>query len=230
MKIEKIRDISILLAEDEVELREMLCEYLQLFFNRVYSAACGNEAYDIYQQKRPNIILTDISMPNLDGLDMIAKIRKHDKNTKIIVMSAHSEQEKLLQAIKLHLEAYLIKPIKTDVLKNILLETVELIRKTTNRTYVTDAIYWDNDTNTLWESAKEIKLRKMENLLLKLLFSKPNHCFGAKEIFDYLHEEKEEKEFSIHAVTSLMKRIRVKLPNNEIIHNIYGSGYKIVPV
>ncbi len=69
----------------------------------------------------------------------------------------------------------------------------------------------------------------MENLLLKLLFSEPNHCFGAKEIFDYLHEGKDEKEFSIHAITSLMKRIRVKLPN-DIIYNIYGSGYKIVPV
>lgn len=228
MKIDKIKDISILLAEDEAELRESLCEYLQIFFNRVYTASCGNEAFDIYQQKRPNIILTDINMPNLDGLDMIAKIRKNDKETKIIVLSAHSEQEKLLNAIKLHLEAYLIKPIKTEVLKKVLFETVELIRKTTNRTYVSDTIYWDNDTNTLWENYKEVKLRKMENLLLKLLFSQPNSCFGAKEIFDHLHEGKE-KEFSIHAVTSLMKRIRTKLPD-DIIHNIYGSGYKIIPI
>ncbi|MDQ1244070.1 MAG: hypothetical protein QG565_410 [Campylobacterota bacterium] len=229
MKIEKIRDISILLAEDELELREMLCEYLHLFFNRVYSAATGSEAYDIYQQKRPNIILTDISMPNLDGLDMIAKIRKHDKDTKIIVMSAHSEQEKLLQAIKLHLETYLIKPIKTEMLKSVLLDTVELIRKTTNRIYVSDTIYWDNETDTLWESNNEIKLRKMERALLKLLFSKPNQCFSAKDIFEHLHEGKESKEFSIHAITSLMKRIRVKLPS-DIIHNIYGSGYKIAPI
>lgn len=229
MKIEKIRDISILLAEDELELREMLCEYLYLFFNRVYSASTGSEAYEIYQQKRPSIILTDISMPNLDGLDMIAKIREHDKDTKIIVMSAHSEQEKLLQAIKLHLETYLIKPIRTETLKSVLLDTVELIRKTTNRTYVSDTIYWDNETDTLWESNNEIKLRKMERELLKLLFSKPNQCFSAKDIFEHLHEGNESKEFSVHAITSLMKRIRVKLPN-DIIHNIYGSGYKIVPI
>lgn len=229
MKIEKIRDISILLAEDELELREMLSEYLHLFFNRVYSAATGDEAYDIYMHKKPNIILTDISMPNLDGLDMIAKIRKHDKDTKIIVMSAHSEQEKLLHAIKLHLEAYLIKPIKTEALKSILLETVELIRKTTNRIYVSDSIYWDNESNTLWDKNGEIGLRKMERSLLKLLFSKPNQCFGAKDIFEYLHEGKEQKEFSIHAVTSLMKRIRSKLPD-DIIYNIYGSGYKVTPL
>ncbi len=229
MKIEKIKDISILLAEDEAELRETLSEYLQMFFSRVYTAACGNEAYDIYQQKRPNIVLTDINMPNLDGLDMIAKIRKNDKETKIIVLSAHSEQEKLLKAIKLHLETYLIKPIKTDALKEVLLNTAELIRKTTNRTYISDTAYWDNETNTLWNNSKEVKLRKMEKLLLKLLFSQPNHCFSAKEIFEYLHEGKEKKEFSMHAITSLMKRIRTKLPNNTI-HNIYGLGYKIISI
>jgi DNA-binding response OmpR family regulator len=207
----------------------MLQEYLQLFFNRVYTAASGDEAYDIYKQKKPNIILTDISMPHLDGLEMIGKIRESDKETKIIVMSAHSEQEKLLLAIKLHLESYLIKPIKTDKLKTILLDIVSQIRATVRRTYVTETIFWDHNTNTLWENSKEIKLRKMENMLLKLLFSKPNEIASTKEIFEYLHEEKGEKEFSVHAVTSLMKRLRAKLPEG-VIHNIYGSGYKIIPL
>jgi len=229
MTNDKIRDISILVAEDETELRESLCEYLQIFFNRVYSASCGEEAYDIYQQKSPNIILTDINMPNLDGLSMISRIRENDHTTKIIIMSAHSEQEKLLHAVKLHLETYLIKPIKTDVLKEVLLKTVELIRETTNRTYVSDSLYWDNDTNSLWQNSKEIKLRKMENLLLKLLFSKPNHSFSTKDIFEYIHQTKEEKQFSAHSITSLMKRLRVKIPA-DVIHNIYGSGYKVVPM
>lgn len=229
MKSEKIRDVSILLAEDESELREMIQEYLQLFFNRVYTAASGDEAYDIYKQKKPNIILTDISMPHLDGLEMIGKIRESDKETKIIVMSAHSEQEKLLLAIKLHLESYLIKPIKTDKLKTILLDIVAQIRATVRHTHVTETIFWDHNTNTLWENSKEIQLRKMENMLLKLLFSKPNEIASTKEIFEYLHEEKGEKEFSVHAVTSLMKRLRAKLPEG-VIHNIYGSGYKIIPL
>lgn len=229
MSTEKIRDISILLVEDEEELRELLHEYLQLFFNRVYTAASGDEAYDIYMQKRPNIILTDISMPKLDGLEMISKIRERDKETKIIVMSAHSEQEKLLLAIKLHLESYLVKPIKTEKLKSILLDIVKNIREKSRRTYVEENIYWEHDSSTLWEDSKEIKLRKMESMLLKLLFSKPNEIFSTKEIFDYLHVEKNTKEFSVHAVTSLMKRLRAKLPS-EIIHNIYGSGYKIIPI
>jgi DNA-binding response OmpR family regulator len=228
MTNDKIKDISILVAEDEIELRESLKEYLEIFFHRVYSASCGNEAYDIYQQKKPNIILTDINMPNLDGLSLISKIRENDNETKIIVMSAHSDQEKLLHAIKLHLETYLIKPIKNDALKKVLIETVALIRDTEKRIYISDTLYWNKDTDILIQNNKEIPLRNKESLLLKLLFSKPNHNFSAKEIFEYLQNNKEKKEFSSNSITSLMKRLRTKIPDG-IIHNIYGSGYKIVP-
>ena len=229
MQIDKIRDISILIAEDELELLESIKEYLEIFFNRVYTASCGNEAYDIYLHKRPNIILTDINMPNLDGLSLISKIREDDNETKIIVMSAHSDQEKLLHAIKLHLETYLIKPIKNDDLKKVLVDTVCLIRDTEKRIYVSDTVYWNKDTNILIQNNKEIPLRNKENLLLKLLFSEPNHSFSAKEIFEYLQSDKEEKKFSSHSITSLMKRLRTKIPD-EVIHNIYGLGYKIIPV
>ncbi|MCF6309678.1 MAG: response regulator transcription factor [Sulfurimonas sp.] len=225
---DKIKDISILVAEDEIELLESLKEYLDIFFNRVYTASCGKQAYDIYQQKRPNIILTDINMPNLDGLSLISKIREQDNATKIIVMSAHSEQEKLFCAIKLHLETYLIKPIKNDALKKVLAETVALIRDTERRIYINDTLYWNKDTDTLMKNNKEIPLRHKENLLLKLLFSKPNHNFSAEDIFEYLQNDKEKKEFSSNSVTSLMKRLRTKIPD-DVIHNIYGSGYKIVP-
>ncbi len=229
MEIDKIRDISILVAEDELELLESLKEYLEIFFHRVYTASCGEKAYDIYQQKRPNIILTDINMPNLDGLDFISKIREEDNETKIIVMSAHSEQDKLLRAIKLHLETYLIKPIKNDDLKKVLVDTVCLIRDTEKRIYVSDTVYWDKDTNTLMQNSKVIPLRNKESLLLQLLFSKPNHSFSAEEIFDYIHSDKDGKEFSSHSITSLMKRLRTKIPD-EVIHNIYGSGYKVIPL
>ncbi|QOY52270.1 response regulator transcription factor [Candidatus Sulfurimonas baltica] len=229
MKIDKIRDVSIMLAEDEEELRESTVEYLQMFFTRVYSAACGKMAYEIYNEKRPNIILTDINMPNLDGLSLISKIRQKDKETKIIIMSAHSDQEKLLHAVKLHLETYLIKPIKSDILKKVLFDTVEQIRVTTRRIYFGSNIYWDSETCTFWENNAEIQLRKKETMLLKLLCSKQSHNFSSEDIFYYLHPSANENEFSNDAVTSLVKRIRSKLPKN-IIKTVYGSGYKIVPI
>ena len=135
-------NIDILVAEDEEELREYLVEYLQLFFKYVYSAKCGQEAYKIYLEKKPAIILSDINMPNMDGLSMISLIRERDKKTKIIVMSAYSDKEKLLSAIELNLITYLVKPIKIETLKEIILNTVESINATSNKIYLYENIYW----------------------------------------------------------------------------------------
>ena len=227
MKDNKIKDISILLAEDEEELREYLKEYLEIFFHKVYSADNGEVALDIYNQKKPDIILTDISMPVIDGLSFISTVREKDTKTKIIIMSAHSEQDKLLQAIKLHLETYLIKPIKHDDLKKVLFDTVELIRETDKKLHIGENTFWDIQSDTLWQKQELIDIKDKETKLIKLLCSKPNQIFTAEEIFNYINKEK--KPFSQNAVTSLMKRLRVKLPE-DIIQNVYGSGYKIITV
>jgi len=223
---ELIEDISILIAEDESELREYLKEYLQIFFKKVYVAKCGNEAYIKYLEKRPDIILSDINMPNLDGLSMIRKIRERDTETDIIIMSAHSEQEKLLQAIELGLVTYLIKPINSQKLKDVLLNLVDKLRSSKKRIYLSKEIFWDKATSTLWNSEKHISLKEKELMLFKLLCSRTNHTFTAEDIFKHLYGDSDKK-FSEYSITSFIKRLRAKLPEN-LIQNEYGLGYKIV--
>jgi len=222
----KIKDISILIAEDEEELREYLTEYLQIFFDDVFVAKCGEEAYNQYKHHHPDIILTDINMPNMDGLSFVSKIREDDNATKIIIISAHSEKDKLLKAIELNLVTYLIKPIKTDILKKVILDIVDVIRKSTKRVYIDDTIYWNKDTMSLWKNEKEILLKEKELQLIQLLCTKVNHAFSTRDIFDYLYVNDQQKEFSEYAITSFIKRLRLKLPS-DIIKNEYGSGYKI---
>ncbi|MEA3370045.1 MAG: response regulator transcription factor [Campylobacterota bacterium] len=223
MRLEK--NISILVAEDETELREYLVEYLEIFFENVYSVKCGQEAYDIYLEKSPNIILSDINMPNLDGLSMISKIRESDKETKIIIMSAHSDTEKLLHAVELNLVTYLIKPIKIETLKKVLFDTVEKIKSSSSKVYLGSDMYWDTKENRLYSNAEHIILKERESMLMTLLCSKGNQAFSNETIFEYLYT-KSDKAYSEYAITSLIKRLRSKLPKN-IIHNEYGSGYKI---
>jgi DNA-binding response OmpR family regulator len=223
---ELIEDISILITEDESELREFLQEYLQIFFKKVYVAKCGHEGYSQYLHKRPDVILTDINMPNLDGLSMIKRIREQDDEVEIIIMSAHSEQEKLLQAIELGLVTYLIKPINSQKLKDVLLNLVEKLRASKKRIYLSNQIFWDKTSFTLWNAEKQISLKEKELMLFKLLCSKVNQAFTSEEIFYHIYGESE-KEFSEYSVTSFIKRLRAKLPEN-LIQNEYGVGYKIV--
>ena len=222
-----IEDITILIAEDEEELREYLGEYIRLFFKHVELAKCGHDAYMRYLDKRPDIILADINMPNLDGLSMIERIRERDKETNIIIMSAHSDKEKLLRAIKLHLITYLVKPIKTDELKKILFDIVDTIHAKATRIYLGDGIFWDKKNRILLSKEKEIILNERELMLVELLCTKVNHAFSSENIFYHLFANQSEKEFSQHAITSLIKRLRSKLPES-LIQSEYAAGYKIV--
>jgi DNA-binding response OmpR family regulator len=224
---ELIEDISILVVEDESELREYLQEYLQIFFKRVFIAKCGQEGYMQYLEKRPDIIITDINMPNLDGLTMIKRIRERDNETDILIMSAHSEQEKLLQAIELGLVTYLIKPINSQKLKEVLLKVVDNLRSSKKRIYLSNDIFWDKASSTLWNEEKQISLKEKELMLFQLLCSKANHAFTAENIFYHLYGDQSGKEFSEYSITSFIKRLRAKLPEN-LIQNEYGLGYKIV--
>ena len=224
MGSQKINDISILIAEDEKQLLNSMVEYLELFFENVYTAEDGLTAYGIYEKQKPDIIIADIHMPHLDGLSMIKKIRQQDKKTKMIITTAHSDKEKLLQAIELHLVKYLVKPVQSDQLKELLLSLVSELREKNHYTYLKEAFYWDKIKKKLFHNSNEIELKPREQKVLDLLCSNANKTISSMDIYNYLYEEQPERDFSANAITSLMKRIRQKLPKNTI-KSSYGVGY-----
>ncbi len=224
MSSTKICDISILIAEDEKQLLNSMVEYLELFFENVYTAEDGLTAYEIYEKQKPDIIIADIHMPRLDGLSMIEKIRKKDLQTKIIITSAHSDKGKLMQAIELHLVKYLVKPVQSDKLKELLLSLVDELRQKRDRIYLKEAFYWDKTKKRLFHDKEEIALKPKEQKVLDLLCSRTNQSISAIDIYNYLYEDQPERDFSSNAITSLMKRIRQKLPK-ETIKSSYGIGY-----
>ncbi|TET88377.1 MAG: response regulator transcription factor [Sulfurovum sp.] len=224
MSSRKICDISILIAEDEKQLLNSMVEYLELFFENVYTAEDGLTAYEIYEKQKPDIIIADIHMPRLDGLSMIEKIRKKDLQTKIIITSAHSDKEKLMQAIELHLVKYLVKPVQSDKLKELLLSLVDELRQKRDRIYLKESFYWDKSKKKLFHDENEIALKPKEQKVLELLCSRTNQSISSIDIYNYLYEDQPERDFSSNAITSLMKRIRQKLPK-ETIKSTYGVGY-----
>jgi len=201
-----------------------MTEYLELFFDKVYKAKDGQEAYLSYLKHRPDIIIADINMPRLDGLSMIEKIRKSDKETKIIITSAHSEQEKLLQAIELHLVKYLIKPVQSDTLKTLLFSLVDELHSQKHIVSLKESFIWDTSKEKLFRDGEEIALKPKERKVLTLLCTHPNESVSTIDIYNHLYEDQPERDFSSHAITSLMKRLRQKLPK-ETIKSAYGVGY-----
>ncbi|WP_415249607.1 response regulator transcription factor [Sulfurimonas sp.] len=220
------KEVSILIAEDDKELRELYVEYLELFFSKVYQAKDGLEAFDIYKKESPNIIISDIGMPRLDGLSLIQRIRKQDKKTLILILSAYTDKEVLLEAVKLHLFEYLVKPIKSHELKDTILKMIKSIESDDTCIKMSDGYRWVKESQQLYSKKIHIELKESEKKLLEILLKSLNSNVSCESIYQYVYHDLPDKEYSLNSVTSLVKRLRKKLPQGTISTN-YGSGYRL---
>ena len=109
-----LKTLKILIVEDEKKLASLLKESILDSFFKVIIAKDGDEGLKKYNSFKPDIIITDIMMPFCDGLEMTQKIKELDENIPIIVLSAHSDKEKLLKAIDLGINKYFIKPFDPE--------------------------------------------------------------------------------------------------------------------
>jgi len=219
-----MKTIKILYVEDEITIRKNHILYMKNNFDvTLYEATNGIEGFKAYKEYKPDIIITDLHMPQMCGLEMIEEIRKEDTMTKIIVFSAHSDQERLLRAIKLNLTDYKIKPIKRATLYEVVEKALNDLQ-TPNLLFLTKECYFNIDTKELINNEQPIKLTKNEALLLESLISKPNTLFSSHELFNAVWDY--EKEYSLDSIRTLVKKLRKKLPP-DTIENIYGAGYKV---
>lgn len=217
----------LLYVEDEIETRKNIIDYIQRFYNmEIIEADDGEEGWDKYQEYKPDILITDLSMNNLSGLELIEMIREVDKEIKIIIITAHGEQEKLLRAIKLNLIEYYIKPINRTALKKCLSQAMEQLKIDNDNLVVNfnKTTYYDVKTNTLSVDNKIVKLTQSEIKLLNFLIINKNKAIESLLIFNELWDF--EREFKAESVRTLIKKLRKRLPENSI-DNIYGGLYRL---
>jgi len=120
--------LTLLYAEDDPQSRKNYAFVLEEYFSTVYIAKDGREALDLYHEKKPDVLLLDISMPLINGLDVAKTVRKENKDIPIIMLTAHSEQDMLMRAVNLKLEEYLLKPINDKRLTQSLEKAIKEIR------------------------------------------------------------------------------------------------------
>jgi len=123
-------DISLLYIEDEDTIRDCMLEFLNHRFERVWVAENGAEGLRLYRESLPDIVLTDIRMPVMDGLEMSRAILKHDDQARIIVTSAHNESNYLLEAIQMGVTNYLLKPLEWSTVDDALQRCIEGVLRT----------------------------------------------------------------------------------------------------
>lgn len=109
--------IKLLLADDEEDIREVFGIYLADMGYDVSTAENGNEALRIFREKNPSIVLTDIKMPGMDGVELLGKIKQENPDTEVIMITGHGDMDLAIQCLKYEATDFVTKPINDDVLE-----------------------------------------------------------------------------------------------------------------
>lgn len=220
----KYKSIKVLYVEDDEIARENGIEYLENFFEIIYESNDAIKALQLYEKYKPDIIITDIQMPKLNGLEFIKRIRQKDKKTQIIIITAFCDKDYLLKAIELGLVKYLIKPVKEKEFEEALFLCVNSLQEDiSNIVKLENNSYFDIFNKNLVINDEIIKLRTKEILFLELLIKNKNRYVSYEEIENYVWNE---SVMTKDALKTLVKNIKTKLPK-DLILNLTNSGYKI---
>lgn len=157
-------EMRILLVEDDVIIQQQLKTFLHRFFGHVDTADHGMEALELYNRHGYDLIITDLTMPLMGGIELSANIRTMNPNQKILVVSAHSESDKLIELINIGVDGFMLKPIEMGRVLHILIRTCQSIYDHKMLQYFNNLL---EQTNTeLKESNMELEatLNKLQQL------------------------------------------------------------------
>jgi len=235
------KQLSILFVEDHDDLRTNTTEILKNFFNTVNSSVNGEEALHQYKdyydvnEKYYDIILSDIQMPRLNGVELTENIYNINKNQIVIILSAHDDTKHLLPLINLGIEQFIKKPIDYQDLLGTLLnaskkikleQTSDTSEKMSVKIRLNNSFVFDRDNNSLFEHKNLIYLTKYEIIFLRLLSEHIGKIYSNEDITS--HYQMLNESLDATNIRKLVSKLRKKLPENSI-ESIYGIGYRIVP-
>ena len=224
MNLEALKPLTLLYIEDEPLIRQNAVEYLSRYCATVLEASNGQEGFEVYKQHNPDLIISDIKMPKLDGLSFAQKVREEDKTTPIIIATAHTETEYLLKAVELQLIKYIVKPITSEKLTEALSMACDTLNDDTeHHIYLDRHTIYDSLNQTLIINAQAIKLTHNELLFFDFLVSNRQRAITYQEIENLIWAY---EGMSMDALRSLVRGLRKKL-GGEFIENVSGVGYRL---
>lgn len=218
-----LKSLTILYAEDDLIIQESISRILKMFFKEVFVANDGNEAIKIFKNNQIDILILDYVMPNLNGYETSKIIRKTNKKIPIIITSAYTDKEKLLNAIELNLIKYIEKPIlREDLVK--VFDTIIKYMDENNLLQVKldENLYYSFTNKKITKNKKEIILTKNEVIFIELLLNTPNQLVSKNIIEHNIFKGHVDE----NTLRNMVYRIRKKL-DLDIIYTIKNLGYGI---
>jgi len=225
---------SILIVEDEIKIARLLEDYLKNAGYDVTLQDRGDKVIPMVQKHPPDLILLDVMLPGMDGMEICREIRKFS-NIPIIMITARIEEIDRIVGLELGADDYICKPFSP---REVIARVKALLRRvypetngkqTYGKKIVFESIVLDEETYIVTVDNKALNLTPSEFGLLKLMMERPNRVFTRNELINRVlgySFNGYDRTIDTH-IKNLRKKISDVLPGQEIIHTVYGIGYKI---
>ncbi|AXX89950.1 hypothetical protein CKA55_07620 [Arcobacter suis] len=227
------KNLTILYIEDDQITQHKLKNILGRYFNKIILASNGEDAFEkIKVEPKIDLIISDINMPKMDGLEFLEELRKFDSKIPFIFVTARDEPDKMLKAIQLDIDNYILKPINLENLLTIIDKVVNklykeyLILERNSHIKLNENLFWNENNKTLIFNNEVVKLTKKELLFIEILTSNDNKVHTIEDIISILWEDEFLGKDYISNLKNIISRLRNKVPSLKI-ENLYGMGYKI---
>jgi DNA-binding response OmpR family regulator len=224
MKNRFLKTLRVLLVEDEQKLSQLLKNAIGDNFFKFLIANDGQEGLEMFRKIEPDIVITDINMPKMSGLEMAKEIKAIDSSVPIIILSAFSDTQKLLNAIDVGVVKYLIKPFDPEELLAYIISLEEHFGA--REIALRDGYIYNKTKKTLYKNNRYVALSKKEKQFLELLLE-----YYEQQIYTVsdtvIKESLWDDEASDERLRTFIRRFRAKT-SKELIQNIKSQGYQIV--
>lgn len=222
--MKKLSEFTIVLAEDDDLTSEVVAKFLTPLCKHLYLAENGARALQLFEAHKPDLVITDIEMPKLNGLELARTIRRKSISTQIIILTAYRRREYLLEAVNLQLTQYLLKPLSFDrIMKALQVSEAFLASNKFDVIYVFSKYeYYDKYRKELFYKSEVVYLSKCERDLLELLIRMHPAPVPYRTISTLIFDKQSAIAATKHVVTSLREKIEA-----HTIIDIPAYGYKL---
>lgn len=218
-----LKKYTILFVEDDATMRQATADILRVFFREVYVAKNGKEALECYEDEKPDMILSDIKMPIMDGLSLASRIRQSDFTTPIILLTSYSDQKTLLEVANASIDGYILKPIVLESMLEVFARVIPKISLKQELISFANGMLYNTLSQELYKNGVVIPLGTKEQKMLQLFIAHKNAVLHKEDIITALWGL---EEVTDSALKGLLNRLRTKLGEDAIV-SVKGSGWRL---
>lgn len=218
--------MRILVVEDEIDLCDTIAEGLQIDGYAVDTCYDGKEAYELIATEAYDLVVLDLNLPGMDGIDILTEVRKQNKEVKVLILSARGSVSDKVLGLDTGANDYLAKPFDFEELEA---RIRSLLRRTftqENTMLRWEAITLDTIKRTLFIDGKELSLTKKELAIMEYFLLHPGNIISQEELMEHVWNM-EADSFSnavrVH-IASLRKKLKSALDYDPVGTKI-GEGY-----